>query len=142
MCSSGFNQDILDGTGFAIVGENCVGGSILCSISTLFSVDLAIQGNTDLTLMMKTLKPLTGMCTPLKTCANRKRPRPLLVVHSGRITIAPREDERMSSTLLAIFKSLFVPYGGTRPVIFSISNNDTVRNPKMLARSDPFFAGY
>ncbi len=42
------------------------------------------------THIMKTLKAFTGTFR-LKTSLNRSRPRPLLVVHSGKTTTGPSE---------------------------------------------------
>jgi len=106
----------MDGMEWLRVGKNAVGGSYL-------------------THMTKILYPLTARVVDScwKTAANLSRPRPLLVVHSGKTTIGRSALRLMSSsddTVLAVGKK-----GGASPVAWSIDNRETGLKPRMRERA-------
>jgi hypothetical protein len=86
-----------------------------------------------LTHMMKILCIPEGRFRPSNTSANRSKPRPLLVVHSGKTTMGLSEWRHMSSKLSGP-ALLSTKYGGTRPVEFTMLSNDTGENPRIEFR--------
>jgi len=116
-CESGLRKP--EGMECDKVGESEVGGSILAH-------------------MMKTLYFDGGTEIPLNTFPNRKSPRPLLVVHSGKTTIgrpAFRAFTRTSSNDFAESELLSFPKGGALPVNEIISRREDSMKPLICARS-------
>jgi hypothetical protein len=97
---NGFRK--VDGTEWDIVGVRFVGGSYLTHITN-------------------TVYCFTGIFV-LKTFANRSKPLPLLVVHSGNTTTGLRAERRISSRLR---KGTEEGADGVLPVEDIISNKDT-----------------
>lgn len=83
--------------------------------------------------MRKTLYPFTGTSfSCLKMFANRSKPRPLLVVHSGNTTIGPRARFLTSSRLSCFSLSLEV-LGGIFPVCVIMDQRETTLKPSTSA---------
>ena len=92
---SGFS---VDGMECDNVGDKVVGGSYLHTINPRVQKRLPVH--TYRIHITNTLYPLTGTTRSSKTSANLSRPRPLLVVHSGKITRGRFAVHRISSRLV------------------------------------------
>lgn len=79
--------------------------------------------------MMNTSYPLTGREVCLNSSANRNKPRPLLVVHSGKTTTGLPDVFRISSSVRVVLAPITDVYGGTLPVSLSKVNKDTGVKP-------------
>jgi hypothetical protein len=95
MWDSGFNDE---GMECDSVGDRNVGGSYLEIVQTAKS-GKTLHMLTHRMHMTNTLNPFTGTGRPLKSSANLRRPRPLLVVHSGKTTTGRFAELRISSRL-------------------------------------------
>jgi hypothetical protein len=94
---SGFNDE---GIECDSVGDRSVGGSYLKSvIGQTAKSRKALHMLTHRIHMTNTLNLFTGTGHPLKSSANLRRPRPLLVVHSGKTTTGRFAELRISSRL-------------------------------------------
>jgi len=83
--------------------------------------------------MRKTLYPFTGVSlSSLKTSANRSKPRPLLVVHSGNTTTGPCARFLTCSKLSCFSLSLEVGVG-ILPVWVIMDQSETTLKPSTFA---------
>jgi len=83
--------------------------------------------------MRKTLYPFTGIfLSCLKTSANRSKPRPLLVVHSGNTTTGPFALFLTSSKLSCFSLSLEV-WVGILPAWVIMDQSETTLKPRIFA---------
>ena len=88
--------------------------------------------------MRNTLRPFTGVSfSCVKTFANRSKPRPLLVVHSGNTTTGPCARFLTSSKLSYFSLSLEV-WRGFLPVWVIMFQSETTLNPRTFARGVGF----
>jgi hypothetical protein len=108
-----------------------VGGWVIPEIGQTVKSRKTLHMLTHRIHMTNTLNPFTGTGQYLKSSANLRRPRPLLVVHSGKTTTGRFAELRISSRLkyLPLDASRAVP-----PVYMIICRRDTLRKPAIFTR--------